>query len=496
MLTKDELTKTSPLYDANLAEWNYNQMAYDGGETFVNDALVKEARESDNNWAERKARGICFNYAKSIVNIYSFYLNEQHPVRDLGGLQDDELFNMFEEDCDQYGTNFEQFIIEAQKLSSVAGAVGILVDKPVTNKKNLTREAAKADKIYPYCSAYTLPNIINWEVTRDPVSGKLVLSSLTLREPDNSYLVWTRARWERYSINTDAKAKKDEQVVLDDSGKNPLGIIPFLWLQNIRSISRPHIGVSDITEISRITASIIRDISCGDEVIKYAGFPMLRKPQRSTGDTSADVSGVTAVLEFDPEQGDGGKPDWLEAPTKEPMDAITNWINTKIAEMFQAAHLSGVHAHETSSNVRSGVSMRYEFQQLSRVLAAKSTNMNEAELRIIEFFILWQGLPFLMKDIIVSRPNDFSVDDLSMTLENLDIASASVNSLTFQKELQKTIVRKTVSDATTSLLNTMYEEIDENTTELPKKDTANTFSKKDEFRQDLGYNRANKKPED
>jgi len=466
MITVEEFDAKHKLYNDNVDDWIFFQLAYEGGRKFVESVLAKHPRESDANYKQRVKDGIVFNYARGVINIYSFYLTEQHPVREIGALENDPLFKLFEDDCDLNGTNFETFINENQKLASVFGAVGILVDKPPIPKgRNNTKEDSLRDKIYPYCATYTLPNILDWKITRDRKTGRPTLVYLKLREENDDVTIWKPRRWERYSKNQENKT-----VTMVDSGEVEIGEIPFVWFQNLKSITQPQIGISDITEISRITASIVRDISCGDEIIKYAGFPMLRKPMRGPGETGPDISGVTAVLEFDPDKGSDAKPDWLEAPTKEPIEAVTDWINKKISEIFEAAHLSGVHAHERSDQVRSGVAMRYEFQQLTRVLATKAANMNEAEMSIIRLFAKWQGHENNSTDLFVSRPADFSVDDLSAVLENLDIAKDIVRSVTFYKQLQKTIVRKTISDTNTTTLNEIYTEIDSNTTELPSPD--------------------------
>lgn len=476
-----ELKQTHPLYEKHLKEWQYNQLAYDGGEEFIKDSLAKQTRESEANWSLRVKDGVCFNYAKMVIDIYAYYLTEQHPVRELGLLAEDPLFKAFEKDCDLMGTDFDYFIKECQKLASATGAIGILVDKPPV--RGVTRQQELEGKIYPYCSAYTLPNILDWRFEKDPTTGRPELTWLKLKEEDGTFKIWTPGRWEQWSVEVDPR-RKEEAAVMIHSGEVGIGIIPFVWMQNIKSITRPRIGVPDITEISRITASITRDISCGDEIIKYAGFPMLRKPMRSAGDNSEDLSGATAILEFDPERGKDGKPDWLEAPTKEPIEAVLNWIDKKSGEAMKMAHLGGIHAQEVSGNVRSGVALRYEFQQLSRVLTAKSVNMNEAEMKIINFFMLWQGLSN-DKEVVVNRPNDFSIDDLSVTLENLDIAGYLVASETYQKELQKTIVRKTSSHSNSEKLNLMYAEIEGG--EIPMRDRSEKFSLRDRKRQDSGY---------
>jgi len=448
-MTRDELLSTNSVYKDKIDEWTFNQLAYEGGKKLIEAILIRHPRESSANHATRKNDGICYNYTRGVIDIYSFYLTEQHPVRELGLLKEDPLFKMFETDCDMQGTNFEHFINGCQKLASVFGAIGVLVDKH--KNKEGTKLAAINDKVYPYCAPYTLPNILDWTFTRNERTGRPRLSYLKLKEANGSITIWTLESWENWELQDNA------EPVLARGGELEIKEIPFVWLENIKSITNPQVGMSDITEIALITASIIRDISCGDEVIKYAGFPMLRKPMRTISDNTPDISGESAVLEFDADKPDS-KPDWLEAPTKEPIEAITNWINSKIAEIFQAAHLSGVHAHEKSDQVRSGVAMRYEFQQLTRVLTKKSVNLNEAEMNIIRLYNLWQGTTD--NDISVTRPNDFSGDDLTAALESLVTANGLVSSITFNRQLQKSVVRKTLSDETTDTLDEIYKEID------------------------------------
>ncbi|MCK4788761.1 MAG: hypothetical protein KAV87_33775, partial [Desulfobacteraceae bacterium] len=275
---------------------------------------------------------------------------------------------------------------------------------------------------------------------------------LKLRESNDDITIWRIGSWETWTIPIKGDPERKEYGTVE------INEIPFIWLENLKSITNPQVGLPDITEIALITASIVRDISCGDEVIRYAGFPMLRKPMKSVVDDSPDITGASAVLEFDPDK-PNSKPDWLDAPTKDPVEAIQNWINQKIAEIFQAAHLSGVHAHEKSDQVRSGVAMRYEFQQLTRVLAKKSVNLNEAELGIIRLYSLWQGVT--NNKVEVSRPNDFSIDDLAAALESLIDANNLVKSITFNRQVQKSVVRKTLSDESTENLKKIYEEIDQ-----------------------------------
>jgi len=493
------LQQTHEVHAEYIKNWAFFGLAYSGGTPFIDYSLQKHQRESDSNWRARQDEGICFNYSSIVIDLFNFYLTEKPAVRDLGALAENELWKMFLKDADLYGTNFDVFLNEAQKMAAIYGAVGVLIDKP-----NSTSEVLKDDieqGVYPYCALFTLPNILDWKHERHPVTNRPTLTYLKLLDFDNRYLLWWQDKWEIWELpegapspfnvhkhkdTSDYKPKPGDnkyadepgqpynavlggaEPILVDSGDNPLGEIPFLWFQNIKSVVNPYIGVSDIKEISRITASIIRNISYGEEVIKFAGFPQARRPMEKEG--SAPINnevGVTAILEFDPDPvgGEWTKPDWLESEVLEPVEAILSWMSKKISEVFQLAHLSGIHAHEKSDQVRSGVALRYEYQQLSLVLSKKSENLTETELGIIKYWLKWQGRDGWFKDVRISRSKDFSIDDLSQGLENAIMSDKLVPEINFKKEMAKVISKRMLPDLADEKLLVIYEAIDNLTEE-------------------------------
>ena len=468
---KEDLNATHPAYDERIANWEFYDLAYSGGMDFIKKALDQHPRESATNWNQRIKEGVNFNYSAIVIDLFSYYLTEKNPARELGKLSDDELYRMFTLDCDLYGADFSVWINDCQKLAGIFGHIGILVDKPQTDITN--REQAIANGIYPYLCAYTPPNILDWKFERDIETGKPTLTYLKLRDLEGDILVWYQSHWERWVLENDAPTRVGY-------GVNPVGEIPFVWMKNIKDNTYPYMGISDLKEIAYINASLIRNISCGDEVIKFAGFPMLRAPMEKdddAGKTKTDIIGPRGVLEFDPSTPEA-KPDWLESAIKDPIDAILTWVGKKISEIYQIAHLSGMHAHEKSDQVRSGVALRYEFAQLTRVLSKKTSNLNEAEQQIIRFWLKWQGSEDIFKNISVKRPTDFSVDDLSQNLENYITSMANVQSERYGKEIQKSIARQTLPELGDEIVNEIIDEIDN---AVPPKKEEKTGKKKEEI---------------
>jgi hypothetical protein len=463
--SKAELGYTCPIYDRNVETWGEYDLVYKSGRDLINYALYRHPRESEKNYEARLRDGFAFNFGRAIVNIFSFYLNEKEVVRELPGLKDDLQFKMFLKDCDLNGTNYPVFINETQKYSSALGAIGILVNKPGDiTRNNMTLKDEIIRGIYPYYAPYSLPNILDWQWVRNPLTHRKELEFLKLRESDDTYTVWFKTRWEQWRLS-----KKNGHPKKIAEGINPLKEIPFTWMPNLYNMEVPEIGYSDLIDIAPIVLSIAQNLSCGEEMIKLAGFPIMREPmeqdllQMEQGNAEV-TTGPRAVKEFNPEYGDKGKPDWMPTEIYEPVQAALMWIDRKIDEIFRVAHLSGIHAQRRSNNkVASGLAIRYEFSQLNSVLMDKAKHQTEAELRCFRFWLKWQNKEELFQDIEVKRKKEFSIDELAVTLDNAITSMGNVASKTFRVLVQQKVADATLPDLTQKDKETIMKEIETNT---------------------------------
>lgn len=454
-MKKEDLELKNPLYEANIEEWNRYGMTYDGGAPFIKYALYRYSNlESEMNFNERVRNGYVFNYAQSIVDLYNFYLTEKPAVRKLGALEENPQFNMFLRDSDLNNTDFHDFMKESQKISSVHGSLGILVNKP----------DGFANDVYPYVTRYSLPNILDWTIVRDERTHRSVLTYLKLLEEDDTYLLMWPDRWEKWEI-----VKKTKQPKMLGQGSITIEEIPFIWMPNLKRIENWYLGVSDIVDISRIVESIVRNLSHGEEIIKLAGFPMLRKPMEKAfgieekDDDNKVPIGVRAVQEFDASLGESGKPDWMPTEIYEPIEAVLKWIDRKAEESYRIAHLSGVHGQRTSGEPASGLALRYSLQQLYSVLEKKSKNMTEAEMQIIRLWMKWQRMADKFSQINITRPKEFSIDDLAVELDNAFTSMRNMASKTFRTKLQMKVADHILPDLTEEERVTIEKETESNT---------------------------------
>lgn len=436
--------------------WEFQVAAYEGADAMLEaGVLQRNERETENNHAARKKEAFSFEYSKAIVDLLVDYLFEKDGKREFGDLAEDELWKSFVGDCDLFGTALDDFLVEQERYVGAYGMVGILIDKP--QAKAETRADEKKAGLYPYLTVYHPPFILDWSYDRKP-NGRPFLSELLLQDEDGLYRLWTPTKWEVWEVKNGSNGK----ATLKESGDNPLGEIPFVWLMNKKSRFR-NIGVSDIGGIARIDASIMRDLSHGQEIIKYNAFPMMRMPMKRGGsnDKGEEVVAATAVLEFDPKNGADGKPDWLEAECLQPIEAILKWNGVKKDEIYRSANVGGTGATEVSDNPKSGVAMKTEFRQLNARLATKGRNLEKAERAIVNFWCMWQDIREKAKDVVIERPRDFSVENLAAELEDLLTSKSIVGgqSPTFSEAVARKVVRAMLPNASEETLAQIDKEL-------------------------------------
>ena len=252
------------------------------------------------------------------------------------------------------------------------------------------------------------------------------------------------------------------QATLVAEGEHSLGEIPWVWIYNMKTGIRG-LGFSDITDIARIDASVMRNLSEIEEVITFGAFPMMRKPYKTQGQSSimGDEVGMSAILEFDPEMPES-KPDWLEAAVAEPIDAILKVIGKKIEEIYRSANVGGMASMEVATQAKSGAALKAEFQLLNAKLVAKGLLLEKAEREIVRLWLKWQNQEGLMEKITIERADTYEVENLAQNLENILTAKSIVTSSpTFTKEIEKKTARLMITGEDDDFFRKIDKEIDE-----------------------------------
>jgi len=482
-LTTSALQETHEVFQQYKDEWTFLQAAYNGAKDLVAyGAIIRHERESKVNYDRRIDEAYGFSYSRSIVDLFNFYLFKETVKRELGKLAKDELWELFVKDCNLEADDFDEFLLNAGKSASIQGQCGILVDKP-----NVTTDTKADDfdkKIYPYVALYKSLAILDWEYERDEFN-KPKLVYLKLRDDDDLYRIWTTEKWEIWE-EADLELEKSAatytrtsptspeaqfggmkrtgkgQAKLIDSGNNPLGEIPWVWLYNVKTGERG-VGHPDISDIARIDASIMRNLSEIEEVITFGAFPMMRKPKLESGQSTLDKDevGIAGLLEFDVDHPES-KPDWLEAAVAEPIDAILKVIAKKIEEIYRTSNAGGMASMEVSTQAKSGTALKAEFQLLNAKLVAKGILLEKAEMEIIRFWLAWHNQKEWFEEVTIKRAETYEVENLTQNLENiLTSKSIVVSSDTFKKKIEKKTVRLMLTGEDDKVYAEIDKEIDE-----------------------------------
>lgn len=481
---ESKLTEVHEIHSKYFEEWRFLNAAYEGVRALVAyGALLKHERETETNYERRQDGAYGFSYSKSVVDIFNSYLfKNEFPQEIPKALMKDEQWSAFMGDCNLEGDSFDSFFVDRQRDASILGHIGLLVDKPSVEKLN--RKEEKDDNIYPYVVAYKPMAILDWEWERDE-TGRKRLTYLKLLDDDDRYRIWTLETWEVWEIVSAVGGEQRTIKEVSDPGEQPtqaeikgkgqtankimegvneLGEIPFFILYNQRSNIDREVGVSDIIDVSRIDASIIRNMSQIEEIIDYAAFPMMRKPMKEmgAGGDQKDEVGPTAILEFDPEKPEA-KPDWLNSEVAGPVQAILSVVDKKIAEIYRSSNIGGMAATEISKSAKSGVALKTEFQLLNSKLVKKGKNVAKAKMKVAEYWLKWQDQWEKYKDEVqFDHVRTFEVQDLTTDLENLLTSTVLVTtSDKFKEEIQKAVVRMVLPTVDKEVLSEIDSQIEE-----------------------------------
>lgn len=459
-LTMADLKYKNKLYNNNIEKWEFYRAAYNGGEEFLDMILYQHARETDEAFLQRKQEAFAFNYPSSIIHLLNFFLTDTPPLREPRRLGDRNDYKRFLKDADLYGTDFDVFINEAQKLSAIFGTVGILIDKQGG------QHIADDQNVYPYLSCYTPENIYDWGFERDLSTNTYKLSYVKLKDDMNTYLVWTKTYWQKYICD-----QYNEEILDMVEGINPIGEVPFVFMPNIRSIEYPYLGISDLKDVANISGVVARVLSECSEIIKYSAFPMLKMPDEidetsllnggSVPESDNVVVGSTAVLGFNPEYGVGGQPSWLSSPLLDPVKGIREYVDYVTEEMFRGCLLSNILVHREKSQQKSGALLRVEQKQLSSLLSKKANNMVEAEISIMKIWCKWQSCEDLFDEYEISKTRAFSVDEMAVEIEYSLNTIAQMPSDSFARAMFKKIANVLLPNVPIVTLKKIEDEIDQ-----------------------------------
>ena len=182
-----------------------------------------------------------------------------------------------------------------------------------------------------------------------------------------------------------------------------------------------------------------------------------------------DEVSVQIIQEYDPDYPES-KPEWMKPEVESAVRAILDTISKKVQEIYRAANIGGITSTEVSTQAKSGVALKTEFQMLNSNLVSKAINLEKAENKILEFFLKWENeWESLKNEVHFGRAKNFDVQEIAVDLANALTAKTVVMSSTFNALLQKQTARQVLPSMSEDEQMMVDKEIDD----MVKNNTSN-----------------------
>jgi len=287
---------------------------------------------------------------------------------------------------------------------------------------------------------YAPPSVLDWEIRRN-ASGALETTYLKALEEEqlvegevvSTVRIWTK---ERMQVYRSANGSSEAETVIDK--KNPLGIVPAVCHYGRGQVHRG-VGASEIRDVARLQQSIYNDLSELAQTIRNTNHATLVKNE---GDDATGGAGGVVIMARETES---GKKPYLLQPQIFQMDGIIKSIEKKEEMINRMTHLAPVRSVKVQA--QSGEAIKTEFQLLNALLAEMASGLQMTEYRLLKIFCRWLGKAAEGEEIIIKYPEKFELRDRQQDLNLLKEADGlTVNSPTFQRELQKLIASITLED--------------------------------------------------
>lgn len=468
-IIKDMIESPHPIYRRYNAYWHFLLQSYEGGVDYSNsmvlnsnqqqgilDAMFKyfvngiqqqnqtvygnlfmHPKERVEDYNRRVNMSYYYNFCAPIIDIYGDHLFKQPVIEDYEEIED--TIEQVKDNIDRQGSNIQEFRKNMSDMAQVYGHCFVIIDSPnISGTQVLTRKDQIDLNAFPYLTLYAPTKIKNWacdefgnaywvlveesyESNKDPMAFS--------KDKVNScyYRLWTREEWFLY----------DEEYSLIQKGTHGLGIVPIVCVFDKKSKkARNFLGISSIADIAFIARDIYNASSELRQILRDQTFAFLALQGTSDEYSAVDLGTGKGILY--PENRNA--PQYVSPPSDNARTYFDH-IDRQVTKIFQLAKLEGGSANKNGqeATMQSGVSKAWDFNQTNSSLSSKSSNLEDAEMRIWQIFARWEGKEFTGS---VQYPNEFSITSLMEDLTEAEKMARLELGKTADIEVKKAILTK------------------------------------------------------
>jgi len=423
----------------------------------TNSHLFKHPKELDRDFKDRVKMSYYYNFSAPILDTFTDHLFKQNIVADFNNIE--KIVEKRKNNIDRKGSSLTEFRKEMADLSQLYGHVFIVVDSPQSSDDIVTVQDQIDKDVFAYFAFIHPQNMVNWAL--DPF-GRPYWVLVREMEDANidpmqydkdlgkaiTYRLITRDSWYLYN----------SKYELISSGLNRVGYVPIVCVVDKRSKKEVNfLGISALSDIAFITRDVFNSCSELKQILRDQTFAFLTVQGESSEYSEIEI-GTRKGLIY---PRDTDRPGYISPPASN-AEAYFKHIDRQVVKMFQLAKIEAGSAKfdGESAVAQSGVSKAWDFNQTNSSLARKASNFEDGEMKLWEFFSLWEISKSF--DGHIDYPKEFSVASLTDDLDELEKTMKAGLGKEFDKEVKKAIVKKKFPRMAENDLNVMLDDIDNN----------------------------------
>jgi len=428
----DFLARRHPEYDENLPHWNFLEQTYDGGREWFGSCDVAEPQENQNSnifrylkegpkeYKDRVRRAYRFNHTREVTDLVQKYIFKPEITR---GDDAPAEITSFWENVTLSGLDICQFMKMVSTKSSVLGKPWVFTD--TTKPKGAISVAdAKAvgARVYAYIVkpqdvldiGYSKEGEILWVLirtwVRDDENPILATGAI---EPH--YTLWTTMSAETWRI---VKSGTDDGMV-ESLGRveHNLTVVPGFPVDHVVNDNRYYTPglIDDIAYLDRAVANYLSNL---DAIIQDQTFSQLAIPAQAVMPGSDEYNqlqemGTKRIFTYD---GEGNAQPFFLSPDPKQAGVILTVINKIIGEIYHTVGMAGERTKQDNASGidnSSGVAKAYDFERMNSLLTSKADSLEDAENKLVNMVLRWNGKPPLPADQeLVEYPDTFDTRSL------------------------------------------------------------------------------------
>lgn len=195
--------------------------------------LVRHPYETDHQWNIRKCRATYRNFAAPIPDLFTAFINEDRPARELP-----DALQPVEKDASGLRVNANAFFANVTRLAAAGGTRFVLVDMEPPAGKTVAESKQAMRRGVPYFVSIDPDDVYDWGLDSKGIAWVAIHATYFTRsgfgqdgEYSETITVWTRTGWKRWRrvLGTEGKGESvSGEWSKDSEGEHSLNEVPLV----------------------------------------------------------------------------------------------------------------------------------------------------------------------------------------------------------------------------------------------------------------------------